>query len=915
MTEPSKRAHLGSVLAAATIAMAAILLLASPAEASVLGPGGFTVATSSEQAGAHADITTDVEFETAEGVTTEAVKDVVVDLPAGFTGAPAGVPQCPTQLFIKTVNLFLGEPGCPDSTQVGYAQVMLGVLGGSFPVEVPVYNLVPDAGQPSKFGFTAILVGIQFSATVRPDDYGLRTTFHNISEIASLDSTKLTLWGVPADPSHNALRGRVCIYSSEFCPYPGGTSAGVERKPFLTSPTSCSGEPLTARAYVDTYENRGTWNAAGEPQLANPNWQSQSAEIPPITHCDKPAFNPALKVRPTVTESDSPSGYEIDLKVPQNSNPDGVATADLRDSVVNLPEGVSLSPSAADGLQACTDAQLGIGSKTAPTCPRASKIGEVTLSSPSLEDQLTGAIYVGQPTAEDPYRLFLSMSGDGVRVKLAGAAHADPQTGRLTAVFDENPQQPFSELKLLFKSGQRAPLTTPPTCGTFTTTSDLVPWTAPEGADASPQDSFQVNAGPHGTSCFSSLASEPNVPSFEAGTLAPIAGAFSPFALRLHRQDGTQRLSEIDATLPRGLLAKLAGIPYCPDAAIAAAATKSAAEELASPSCPAASEIGSLRTSAGPGTLPFEVDGKAYLAGPYKGAPFSLVTIVPAAGGPYDLGTVVTRTALGVDPETVQSSADSDPLPQVLKGVPIDLRKVALNLDRSQFTVNPTSCEPMTVDAATISALGQPSALSQRFQLGACAALGFKPKLSLKLVGKTHRSAHPALRAVLTMPRSNANMASSAVTLPHTELLDQGHIRTVCTRPEFAEGACPAGSVYGHATAITPLLDQPLSGPVYLRSNPAHKLPDLVADLHGQIHLVLPARIDSVNGGIRTTFESIPDAPVSKFVLSMQGGKKGLLVNDTEICAAKPHATAVFDAHNGRAFESTPALKAGCGKR
>jgi hypothetical protein len=367
-------------------------------------------------------------------------------------------------------------------------------------------------------------------------------------------------------------------------------------------------------------------------------------------------------------------------------------------------------------------------------------------------------------------------------------------------------------------------------------------------------------------------------------------------------------------TLPKGLAAKFTGIPYCSDAALAAAAGRPGKAEQADPSCPA-SRIGSVTVGAGPGPNPFHTQGTAYLSGPYKGAPLSVAVITPAVAGPFDLGTVVVRNALHVDSETAQGRVVSDPFPKIIDGVPLRLRSIAVRLDRPDFTLNPTNCEPMSVAASITSTDGATANPTIPFQVGGCKDLGFKPKLKLSLKGGTKRSDNPALKAVLTYPKGNyANIAKAAVSLPHSEFLDQGHIRTICTRVQFAADQCPKGSIYGFATATTPLLEQPLSGPVYLRSS-NNPLPDLVAALDGQIEIDLVGRIDSKNGGIRTTFDAVPDAPVSKFVLTMQGGKKGLLDNSENLCRSVNRADVRFTAQNGRTYDSRPVLSNGCKKK
>jgi hypothetical protein len=382
--------------------------------------------------------------------------------------------------------------------------------------------------------------------------------------------------------------------------------------------------------------------------------------------------------------------------------------------------------------------------------------------------------------------------------------------------------------------------------------------------------------------------------------IAPIAGQYSPLVVNLSRPDGTQEFRSVTLSLPQGISAKLAGIPYCPDAAIAAAAGKKGKEEQATPSCPAASEVGNVTAGAGAGPAPYYVHGHAYMAGPYKGAPLSLAIIVPAAAGPFDLGTVVVRVALRVDPVTAQITAVGDDIPTILKGIPLDVKSVAIQLDKSQFTKNPTSCDPTNVGGSLLSSLGNAAPLSVRFQLGECRRLGFKPKISLRLDGKHKRTGNPRLTAVVTPREGDANIAFTQVLMPPSLLLDQSHINTVCTRVQFAAQACPEGSIYGTATAYSPLFDQPLSGNVYLRSS-QHELPDLVADLKGQVSVELSGRTDAVKGALRNTFEVVPDAPVSKFVLQLKGGNKSLLEANTNLCKGKQKATITMLAHNGRA--------------
>jgi len=634
---------------------------------------------------------------------------------------------------------------------------------------------------------------------------------------------------------------------------------------------------------------------------------------------------------PLVVEGASTVPGSAVMKTARNGAPAGSvgeesSTAHLRDAVVTLPEGMTVNPASANGLQSCSLGQLGMSAAGKPdgspvNCPDASKLGTVEAVSPALDHPLAGGVYLAAQN-ENPFGSLLALylviddPLSGVLVKLAGRVEPNPNTGRLTVSFKNNPQLPVEDLDLSFFSGPRAALKTPAACGTHTTTSVMTPWTSPEGPDASVTSSFVLDHGPDGGACLPTGDAAPNKPTFSAGTLNPTAKAFSPFVMKLTRADGTQPFKSIDATLPKGLLAKLAGTPYCPDVALAAAANRSGKAEQASSSCPAASQVGTVTVGAGAGSDPFYASGKAYLAGPYKGAPLSLAILTPAVAGPFDLGTVVVRNALTIDPITAQAHAVSDPIPTILQGIPLDIRSIAVNLSKPDFTLNPTSCDPSAVTGSATSIFGQSASLSDRFQVGDCARLGFKPSLKIKLKGGTKRSDHPALTAVLKARPGDANIAETSVALPRSEFLAQEHIRTVCTRVQFNAGAgngagCPKGSIYGKASAITPLLDEPLSGPVFLRSSD-NPLPDLVVALHGQIDFNLVGRIDSINGGIRTSFESVPDAPVTKFVLRMQGGRKGLLDNSRNLCKTTNRASVQMEAQNASSLIATPVVQSSC---
>jgi len=852
-------------------------------------------------------------------------QDAAGELPPGLVGNPRAYPTCTQQQLSGSS----GGGDCPVNSQVGVAKLS---FGGGFtffgkPLVIPtkVFNMEVPKGLPALFGFNILTNVTEIYGEVRSgEDYGVTLTSKNIPETLPVIDVNFSFWGVPADPSHDTLRGKCIEPSGEISGNSCPSSAPL--RPFVTLPTSCVGP-------VETFLHATSWDGGAD----SSSFLSHDNGEPPTPigadGCNAVPFEPTLEARPTTNVADSASGLDVDLHVPQREEcvagpPVSCETAEanLRDTTVTLPESMVINPSGANGLGACSEAQFGytvtdsegtVHTTAEPAkCPDAAKLGTVEIDTPLLEKPLPGAVYLAQPHA-NPFNsllaLYIAVNDEktGLVVKLAGEVHADPNTGRLTATFKQNPQLPFEDFHLHFFGGAQGSLRTPAVCGTYQTTSSLTPWTAPEGETKAPSDTWAIQQAPGGGTCPSSPAAEPHSPGFEAGTVSPIAGVYSPFALNLRREDGSQNLSTITVTAPPGFTGRLAGVPYCSNAALTEAAAKSGQREKASPSCPAASAIGSVLTGAGAGPAPYYAKGTAYLAGPYEGAPVSLAVITPAVAGPFDLGTVVVRVALHVNPATGQITGAAHALPEILQGIPLDIRSVHIALDRPQFTRNGTSCDPSSFTGQLTSTLGAIAPLAERFQLGECTGLSFKPKLGIKLIGGTKRGSHPALKATLTMPEG-ANIAKAAVALPHSEFLDQAHIGTVCTRVQFGANECPAASIYGHATATSPLVDYPLTGNAYLRSS-SNKLPDLVIALKGPasqpIEVDASARIDSIKGGIRSTFEGVPDLPVSSFVLEMEGGKKGLLQNSTNICKGIHKATAEFDAHNGKAVDLSPVLK------
>jgi hypothetical protein len=857
------------------------------------------------------------------------LKTVRVDLPVGLSVNPGATEQCELLVFEAS------PASCPPESAVGNSFVTAAVLGVPTPLpgEPPtVYNLVPNEGEPALFGFNLAGNNVYLRSDVAWDgDY---------HEGFTIDVPETPFASLPLLTGGLVLKNRLVF---------DGTSGDGT---FISTPSTCLGPAVAPfdHAY-STYLLASSVTEEEDPEYQFPEDALPAFEsrIPPGTspkECDSIPFEPSIAVDPSTAQTDSPSGTAVTVELPDIKDlgkEEKQATSQLRTATVTLPAGMGLNPSAANGLVACTDAQFGKGTKNPVECPAASRVGTVTVETPPLpEGPLTGNVYVGEQKSRDPasgeeFRIFVDIESAryGISARLIGNARPDPQTGRVTTTFAENPQVPFSSFRLKFNDGPKAPLTSPPTCGPNATTTEMTPWSTAPGSvpageeggpstdpPAAPSDEFTLTGAPGGGACAKTLAERPFAPGFGAHTAKAKAGAYSPFEVNLARNDGNQELKGVDVTLPPGLTAKLAGVRYCPESAIAAAAANSGAAEAATPSCPASSLIGSASVAAGSGSEPFHTDGKAFLAGPYHGAPLSLAVITPATAGPFDLGVVVVRVALFVDPATAQVHAVSDPIPHVFGGALLDIRSVAVKLDRPKFSLNPTNCAQMAV-AATLHGGGanplDPAAFSSfaasaPFKVEGCDALGFAPKLYMRTFGATRRAKSPKLRAILIAHEGDANIARSAVTLPRPLFLEQSSLANVCTRVQFAAHECPKDSIYGFATAFSPLLDAPLKGPVYLRSSD-NELPDVVAALRGQVEIALDGRIDSVKGRMRTTFDVVPDVPVSKFMLTVRGGKNGLLVNSTNLCARKYKVIARFTGQNGKKANQRPKLRAPCKKR
>ena len=888
MSERTIRTLLCSVAATACMLLGAATAGAAPDITSFDGhidaDAGGTPAT---QAGSHPySATTTFTFashidpDTGSPVPDEDPKTISVDLPPGLVGDPSALPTCTEQ------QLGTFPSGCPAGSAVGI--VNLDFLGMT--QSLPVYNMVPPPGTPAEFGFTVLVAPVHLRISIRPDDGGLTATLDNVSQALPITGSSLTLWGVPADPSHDPLRGQCLNFDGTSL---GNCPANTPVKPFLTLPTSCSG-PQTTSLRVDSWQHPGSFSTAS--------FLSHDNSNVPIgaDGCDKLHFDPSISVHMGSSQADSPAGLDVDLHVSQDSTLGGLATAHVKKTVVTLPAGVSVNPAGADGLAACTPAQIGLGNSDPVACPDASKVGSTEIDSPLLPDPLRGSLYIAQQDA-NPFHsllaLYLVAEADGVRLKLPGKVDLDPASGQLVTTFDNTPQLPFSDFKLSFFGGPRAALATPPGCGTFTASAEVTPHSAPAtGPPAALSDSFLIDSG-----CGAGFN-----PSFSAGTTNAVAGAGTGFTLSLGRADGDQHLGSISTTLPPGVIAKIGSVPLCGEA------------DAAAGSCPAASQVGTATTGSGAGSHPFYLGGKVFLTGPYKGAPFGLSIVVPAVAGPLNLGTVAVRAAVNVDPHDTHLTVVSDPFPSILQGIPLRLRSISVNLDRPGFMLNPTSCDPMQITGTAHSLEGAAAALGQRFQVGGCRGLRFAPKLRAAFTGgraRTVKGSHPGLNVKLTTATGDANAKSIALTLPSSTSLDLGSLPAPCSRTAWDAHACPAATRVGSASAATPLLSGPLTGPVYLiAAKTAGAAPGLGVLLRGQITVALEGDTAFVKKSLRTTFGSVPDVPLSSFQLTIDGGRGGILSATRNLCAKKQAVSLRLVSQTGAAKSSKLAISRTCAK-
>ena len=904
-----------------------------------LSVGGMTTALSSTQAGAHPDITTSTAFNTVSlaGALAAEPQEIVDDLPTGFAGDLVDTPTCPP------IDLSLGT--CPIDTQIGVTT--LTTLFAATPLSQetePVYNLSPNPGEVAKIGFSvAGDFNVQGDVAVRPGDYGLRVVFHNINDtIVEFDGASLTVWGVPADSVHDPWR-----WKPEGTPPNGsfGASAKVALAPYFTSPTACEGE-------LESVLSARSWQAPGI---------SVSERMPfgPIVGCDRLGLPATFVAEPTTERADAPSGLNAELAVHQTyENAEALATSTLRKAVVTLPEGMTVNPSAGSGLGACSIAQYeqeALQESAGNGCPNDSKLGTVSIETPALKERGEGSVFLAEPapngeSARNPFNSLIAIyvvarfQERGVLVKVAGRVTPDPLTGRLVTTFERQPELaglpgleglppvPFSLFTFRFHQGSTSPLVTPPVCGSYAVRAELTPWAEPDEVLVPELRPFNITEGVGGGPCPS--GAPPFAPQLIAGTEDNAAAAYSPFYLRIVRADGEQEITGFSSQLPPGLTANLSGVPFCPEADIALARSKTGAQEQAEPSCPPASEIGQVLAGAGVGSVLAYAPGKVYMAGPFEGAPFSIAAITTAKVGPFDLGTVVVHLPLEINPNTgtvTVAAGGANQIPRIIKGIAIHVRDIRVHIDRSKFTLNPTSCAPSafsaTVDGSdggyTASGNQTAATITDRFQAADCENLGFKPTFKVSTSSKTSRAKGASLLAKLVYPKAaqgtQTNIRSVKVDLPKQLPSRLTTLQKACVDRVFEANpaSCPAASRVGMATAVTPILPVPLTGPAYFVSHGGAKFPELIVvlqgygvtiDLHGETFI-------SKQGITSSTFRGVPDQPVTSFEISLPQGPDSALAANGNLCKAKLVMPTVFTGQNGAVIhQSTPIAVTGCPK-
>jgi hypothetical protein len=895
---------------AGMLALCALALAIAARPAAATEPvASFGVTTSTTAAGGHPDLS--ASFSLEEPGEPEAAESVTVNLPRGVFGNPNAIPTCDVSDFALMQ--------CPTNTQAGTVTVRANYSGSPDYLlgTAPLYDIdVQVEGETARLAFVVPTINIPIAIPIEVrtgSDYGLRLKVSGITQLIPLAGANITVWGFPAETANDVERflpgspanpagcpgsaSARCASNNGQAPH----DANLIEQPFTDNPSVCTGTPLTVSLDVRTYQDPTQVSHAED-------------QYPPTTECESQTFKPVLGAGLTSREVDSPSGLDVTLTAAQPLSR-APTPSSIRSADVILPEGVSINPDAADGQTACTDGQANFGSEASAQCPDSSKIGRFDIRTPALIGPLTGSIYIGEPAPGNQYRLFMVANGFGINAKIVASVRPDPQTGRLTLSVSDLPQVPFEQFNLHVFASDRGLIATPTRCTIYVVDSNFVPWNARQASQRS-QPSLSVDEGANGRPCPGQV--RPFSPRLVAGTLNPLAGDFSSFSLRLDRDDGDQFLHDLNFTMPPGLTGSLRGLGYCSEAAIQQAASQLGRTEERYPSCRSSSLIGTSNVAAGPGGHPFHVVGRMYLAGPFKGAPLSLVVITPAVAGPYDYGTQVVRVAINVDPLDAHVSAVSDTLPSIIGGVPLRMRTIKVNIDRPNFIINPTNCRPTAIASQGIGDQGSVADFSSYFHVVNCADLPFRPRMAVRQLGgrgQTRRTKNPRLRFDLFTRRGDANLKSVSVSLPTAYQIDQSHLFNICSRSQLEQQHCAGRQPMGNVWVRSPLLDRPLKGPAYAVSG-FGKLPHLVFILDGQVTVMPQAESSSdKTGRLTTVVPVVPDVPVGHFRLTLLGARKGYLVNSNDLCRHPGRIQVDFAAQSGRKQHQKIKVKTPCGRR
>jgi uncharacterized repeat protein (TIGR01451 family) len=900
-----------------------------------LAPGSTATALSSTQAGAHPDLTSTLAYNTVgQELLAGDPKESGLALPPGFVGDLADTPTCPIGKFSEIKQGGGGAQHCSLGTIVGMVTLTL-TEAEYVPTRltVPLYNLSTNPGEIARLGFHVVIIGVQATISLTPGDYGVNTTFQKIPDNGDqLQGISITVWGVPADPRHDLVRGLVCANAERGhgnvaeCQYVNATEEKTNEEsnelfdsgkgqavtgtpiPYLTSPTDCTGEAVHGTFETTSWEEPGRLVSA-------------PSNIGPFTGCGLLEFAPAIAASPDTSRADTPAGFTFGVRMGQEGlvNEAVSSEADVQNTTVTLPEGVAINPGQANGLGACQESQEELDKEAPPTCPSDSKVGTVEIETPVLRNKIDGNVYVLQSNPPDVKLLVAPEDPpDGIFVKFVGDVHLNELTGQLVTTFANTPQLPFSSLKFSFSGGAQAALSTPTGCGVYTTTTEFSPWSAPFGSDASPSAGFAVESGTAGAPCPPSPL--PFSPQMDAGATTDQAGGFTDFSLLLTRADDQQRISTLQFQTPEGLLGEIAKVPLCGE------------PEASRGTCPVSSQIGHTVVEAGPGPYPLVVPqpgrppAPIYLTGPYHGAPFGLSIVVPLEVGPFVLQTQVVRARIEVDPLTSRLTVTTDPLPSIIDGVPADLRTINAVIDRPEFMFNPTSCAPMSFAGTATSTQGASVPIATHFQVGSCRSLLFKPNFKVSTSGKTSRADGASLDARIVYPTgalganqasSQSNIKSVKVDLPKQLPSRLTTLQKACPAATFEAdmAACPSSSVVGVAEAVTPVLPVTLRGPAYFVSHGGAKFPELIVVLQGYgVTVLLHGETFISPAGITSsTFRSVPDVPIASFELYLPEGPNSALAANGNLCKSKLTMPTAFVAQNGaRINQSTPIRVTGC---